>query len=326
MLSKQIQFVLKYFDACGFNSGQSKLSNSQRAVYITNTTHILMAIFFSLFKIRMIVMLFSAHRFAFAINFILQYSAALYTYWCIILDSNLQDREHRQFWKFVQLIDQLYNPQNDFSFTCCILKFFFCFFISAVAILMALVIGNSSDIEVVFMYIFLIKISEARIFYCILCVEILRFKLNTIDNALTDLRQFKSIREYYYCVYEIASLLNDVFGVSQVAAILFCFYFFLADVNWLYIHFTNQSTMLIIGTWILIFFFFIFKQDLSQRDFFLNTLASFIWLIHPMMLIYFLSESVTRCSLMVHFKDVCFWRKKKYYETYFFNIRFRKRV
>lgn len=247
MLSKQIECVLKYFDACGFNSGQSKLSSSQRAVYITNTTHILMAVFFSLFKIRMILKLFSAQKLVLAINFILQYSAALYTYWCIILDSNLQDRKHRHFWKIVHLIDEFYFPQNDFSSTCFILKFFFCFFTSAVAILMVLVLGDPLDKEILFMYIFLIKISEARIFYCILCVEISRFQMKTIDDALTDFCQLKSIREYYYCVYEMTNLLNDVFGLSQVAAILFCFYFFLADVNWIYIHFTNQSTMLIIG-------------------------------------------------------------------------------
>lgn len=239
MLPKRINYLLTYFDVCGFNSGWSKLSSSRKAIHRTNITHILMAVFFTLFKIHMILG-FSTVRLVKAINFMLQYSAALYTYWCIIIDSHLQMQKHRHFWQTVQRIDKFYCPQNKFTIKYYLLKFGLCFFTSALAILVIILAGNLSQSEVVIMYIFLIKICEARVFYYIFCVEVLRFQLKQLKDALKNhpyhLRRIRWIRQYYDRVYEMSNFLIGVFGLSQVAAVLFCFVFFMADLNWIYIN------------------------------------------------------------------------------------------
>lgn len=252
MLPKTTKCVLFYFDTCGFSSGLSNLSNNWKSVFITRTIHILMAAFFTLFEIRLIVRLVLAERFVEGINFILQYSVALYAYYSIILDANIQQKKHRHFWKIVQQIDEFYFRQKDFTFKCLVMKFFCCFFISALAILIILVIGNPDDNDIVINYIVIIKICEARVFYCIFCVEMIQFQLKIIKTTLANQRirchLYKYIREYYYRVYEMMNLLNDIFGISQVAVVLFCFYFLLADLNWLYLHVTRRNDYLTVNT------------------------------------------------------------------------------
>lgn len=239
MLPEKTKFVLTYFDACGFNSGFSRLSNSRKTFHRTNILHILMAVFFTLYKIRFIIRILTMDSVR-IINFVIQYSAALYTIWSIVFDSHFQKREHWHFWEVLQKIDEHYSSQNSFTFKYFSCKFLLCFSTSALAILMIVFFGDLSKSEVVFMYIFLIKICEARVFYYIFCLEVLQFQLKTIENSLTNnrssLHRLKRIREYYQYIYEMGSLLNNIFGLSQVTANLFCFYFFLADLNWIYIN------------------------------------------------------------------------------------------
>lgn len=240
--------ALTYFDACGFNSGMSKLSTNPKIANIINAAHILLAIFFALFKVCLVIKFSTDVRLLKAINFILQYSAALYTNLSIILDGNLQKRKHRRFWAIVEQID----AQNNFNFTSSILKFFLCSFTSVLAILLLFIVGTTpSDNDVIYMYMFLFKIAEARFFHYILCMEVVQFQLKTIQNVLTnqklDIRRIKWIRDYYHSVYQMMDLLNNIFGWSNVALILCCFYFFIADVNWVYIHFVEQSYWLFIS-------------------------------------------------------------------------------
>lgn len=322
MLPRGINYLLTYFDVCGFNSGLSKLSKSRGAIHRTNTIHIIMAVFFTLYKVRMMLS-FSTVPFVKAINFTLQYSAALYTYWSIILDSNLKKREHRLFWQTVQRINASYFSQNSSTFTYYSLKFALCFITSVSGILIIILMGDLSKSEVVWMYIFLIKFCEARVFYYIFCVEVLQFQLRTIKSTYTcnGRNRFKWMREYYYSVYEMGCCLNETFGLSQVLAIFFCFYFFLADLNWIYINIqvvndsVRHSTRIISKTTA--------QNIIVQWIYYEYVLASFIWVLHPPMLIYFLSESTTRCSLMVCFeKSYIFWRNSHRLWNIVFNICF----
>lgn len=107
MLPKRTIHLFYYFDACGFNSGLSKLSISKKSVNIINIVHILMATLFTLYKIRLIIKLLSLVQMVEVINFTLQYSVALYTYWIIIFNSNIQKRQHELFWRVIHQIDEI---------------------------------------------------------------------------------------------------------------------------------------------------------------------------------------------------------------------------
>lgn len=250
MFSRKMKYLLNYFDVCGFNSGLSKLSRSRKAIYITNTMHILMVIFVSFYQFRWMMKYFLSVQSLEVVNYLLQYLATLYTYCFIMLDSNLQMRKHRQFWRVFKQIDEFYHQQNGLNITSYLSKFLLCFFISSFVILIVIVTTeNLSDIEALFVYLFLIKVSEARVFHYLLCLEVLKFQLKTIENSLinrpSDIRQFKWMRGHYHYIYEMVNCLNSIFGLSQVAIILFCFYFFLTDVNFIYVSlYTVEQTAL----------------------------------------------------------------------------------
>lgn len=204
MLNTSIKFVLIYFDACSFNSGLTKLSRSRKAVGIINTLHILMAIFAFLYQFRWILKDMLSVQLIEVVNYVIYYSAALYTYWLIIMDSHLQKREHRYFWEIIQQIDRIYFPQNQFKLKYYSLKFFVCFTSSAVVVSIFIAAENMSDNEALFVFMFLIKMCEARAFYYMFCLEVLQFQLKTIKNVLinrkTDVRRCKWIRGYYHCI------------------------------------------------------------------------------------------------------------------------------
>lgn len=181
MFPKIFYYLLNYFDANGFNSGLTKLSSSKKAIYIANIVQIAMAVFFLLFKIHMAIKFMASVRMIEVVNYVLQYSCPLYTYYAIILDTCTQKREHTQFWKFVRNIDEFYFPQNGLNLTNFFLKFLLCFFTSVLAtsivLLKGIVLSNNflSEYENSIVFIFLVKICEARAFYYIFCLEILQY-------------------------------------------------------------------------------------------------------------------------------------------------------
>lgn len=206
-----------------------------------------MAVFCTLYQFRFVILFQLTTRMIEVVNYMLQYSVALYTYWCIIFDSNRQMRENQRFWKVVEKADKFPFTQNDIQLKHYCSKFLLCFYTSALGILSTIVKTDGEYKELMFVYLFLIKICEARAFYYIFCLEVLQFQLNKIEKVPRDQhddqRTFKQMRGHY--VYDMTNHLNNAFGVSQVAMILFCFYFLLTDINWAYVDIvnTNQTVM-----------------------------------------------------------------------------------
>ena len=255
MLPKRIEFLLFFFDVFGYNSGSSKLSRHQKTACFIYIAHVLLVVFFTFYKIRLIFELISLPIVE-LINPIIQYSASLYFYWFIIVDSVFYRREHQHFWKILEKFNKFYySNRYKTTFKYFVLKLT-TYFITTLLCLFVVTMIIGQLIDYLYVYIILMKTSEFRVFYYIFCLEALhnqmkiincKFKRNKSKRFVLHLKEFRRIRDHYSCAYEITNCLNKVFGLSQVTAILYCFYVILADLNWMITHVDVLSSHLILA-------------------------------------------------------------------------------
>lgn len=252
MLPSRILFILNFYDLFGYNSGVgwTKCHLVANIIYVQ---HIIFAMLFTLYKIRLTLGLLHAMQWIEFFNQMLKYSAALNAYWLIVLDSIFYRRQHQRFWNILQTISIEFAHQNDFKIGLYILKVisYFSMVVTSVSIVSITTDLTAGLGETVFLhFIFLIKMCQLRVFYYIFCIDTLHFQFKMIERELKLVNRwnlkhpaytFRWIRRYYYCIYEMSTLLNQVFGWNQVVVVSFCFYFFLTDLNWVYTHYLQLT-------------------------------------------------------------------------------------
>lgn len=250
--------VLNFFDIFGYCTESSALTKYRSKIQILIfSVHFILAVLFSLYGFHMFVEMYSLFGLLETLNELVQYTIGLFTYWSILLDSLLHRRKHRHFWQIVERIDQCFCTQTETfrSFSHKIIEFF-PVTISLYLILFAM--ASIPQICSVLVFHCLITICQLRMFYYIYCLEVVDWQLKMIEHEIViiktnlphvanqkyrfDLNRFQWINRYYYCVIEMTILLNDIFGVSQIASMLFGFYAFLTDLNWVYVN-VDRSTV-----------------------------------------------------------------------------------
>lgn len=269
MLPTQIVFILNFFDFCGFNSGSSRLSQRPQITYIIYSMHILMAIILTLFEYRLMDVYYPLLSLSEAISESLQYSAALYTYWIIILDSVVHRRAHRHFWTVLQRIDRCFSCQPKRDISGYTTKLIIYALKTLCVIVIRLTVSSFVGFSVDLAYMILYMICEARMFYYLFCLEVLYLQLQIVEDEIImmmttlkastsresqkqridvisvcysfELQRLRWIRGYFQCAHKMMDLLNQIFGWSHVAGITCCFYYILSESNWLYIHFCELS-------------------------------------------------------------------------------------
>lgn len=123
MLPERIEDMLTFFDACGYNTGSSRLSQNRKVAILIHFVHFSVAVFFSLCLIHSTIWLLPAMRFVGLLNYVLQISTAIFTYWFIIFDSLLRWQKHQQFWRIFQKTYESYSPQCSFKLRLYLIKF-----------------------------------------------------------------------------------------------------------------------------------------------------------------------------------------------------------
>lgn len=276
MLPNQIVHILNLFDTCGFNSGTSALCKNKKANYFIYFLHISAATILTLFEFHLMAIYYPSLGLSEAISESLQCSAALYTYWLILLDSFLHRRAHKHFWDVLRQIDKCYSCQPKRVIHSYMVKFTIYYFKTVAIMFIRLIISSFVGFSVDFAYIMLFIICELRMFYYLFCLEILHFQLKMVEDEVKimmnilnlasvrdhhlllhidvisagysfEMQRLKWIRGYFHCVHKMMYLLNEIFGWSHVAGISFCFYYILTESNWFYIHFNEISSVHRIG-------------------------------------------------------------------------------
>lgn len=287
MLPRHLSYFLIVFDMFGSNSGLTRLTKNQNTARIIYFVHILLVIlsinnnyhlyrsFYVKFKIAT-----SFHLNTYVgmvISEYLQYSTAFYTYLMVVGDMILHNKLHRRFWKLYQTIEKRFHNQSNIEFKVFLFKFIEFFLVTIIAMVWILKLG-SSYLKLGLVFICLIKACEIRAFYYIFCLEIVYYQFQLIEKEIlniknvfniTDIKKchpmlfadnsalrsflshrLKWIRNYFHCIYVMADHLNIMFGWSNVAVILHCFYLPLADFTWCYVVFSNLNLEAQIGKYI----------------------------------------------------------------------------
>lgn len=302
MLSNQIECILNLFDIFGYNSGSSQLSRNQKTACFIYIMHILLAIFYTIYAIQSMIMV-PGIRMIVLINAAFVYISAVSAYWFIVFDSIFHKRENQLFWIFLKRNNEFLTDLNTMCFKLK-LAVYICTTISCVLLYIL-----TSDVSIgltMFLHSILIKICEIRVFYYLFCLDVLYHQLKIIVQKLEmiktkinfciDSNEFKWIRLHYNCVYQMANLLNDVFGLSQVTGISYCFYITLTNINYLLVSYNDIPPLNALGKSKIEYFFSRIFPKYFYRIFYLGVL---FWVANYPILIIYVSQSVTRCYVMV---------------------------
>lgn len=313
MLPSQIVNVLNFFDVMGYCTGSTALTKYRQIRLLIHVMHSVFAVLFTMYMFQLSVELYQVMGLLETLNELAQYSVALNTYWLIILDSFLHRYKHRSFWMIVQLIDEHFCSQTVFlrGYLCKIFEYFpvtlissyLIYFLKAVPQVRAVFIGDT-----------LITICQLRVFYYLFCLEVVNWQLKMIETEVKimksvspmddkthpfrefDLKRFKWINKYYDCVMEMTELLNDIFGWSQIASILCCFYTLLTNLNWLYANLDRLSVTHSSGS-----FQVTFKLPSIFCDRKTEFLVSIFWMVHTQLIIFYLFRGAYLYSVTVSF-------------------------
>lgn len=258
MLSSQIVYILNFFDAFGYCTESSAFIHHKRIKLFIVFGHIILAVLFTLYQFQLVFELNSLLGALKTSNEVVQYIFGLYTYWLIILDSFLNRQAHRCFWQTLQQSHTFLFSQflDVHGYLWKLIEFF------AITILLYLLnywLGVILDNASIFVFLVLITICQIRVFYYLFALNILNAQLMVIEHEIIaiknishlrsdskcsisyELKRFKWVAEYYQCVIEMTKFLNDIFGWSQIALVLFCFFTFMTNLNWWYSKFDELS-------------------------------------------------------------------------------------
>lgn len=312
MLPKQIVCILNFFDICGYCTESSALAQHKRIQLLLFIAQVLLACVFTWNQFQLTLDFYEYLGPLQTGNEMLQYSTALCTHWLIIFDSFVYRREHRRFWTILQRFDRRVCKPC-ISFRKYLFKFYEYFLVSIALYALSFYFRGIPRIYGAFIYAGLMIICQFRVFYYIFCLDIVNWQLQTIDNELIkeiqslhnrneryDLKCFKWFNKHYGCVVEMTELLNEVFGWSQFALILFAFYGLLTDLNWCYaafgsVPYTAYFSKRVIKS------VFIFRFRLISK---IRHSVTVAWVIHGQLIPFYLFHGTYKCTLTVRIDSI----------------------
>lgn len=301
MLPSRIVHILNFFDVCGYCTGSSALAEHKKLQLIIFAIHLASVLVLTFYQFQTFTDLYPAIGFLETLNEMVQYSIELYTYCLILWDSFLYRKQHIRFWRAFQKINA-HLKTNDPFYNGYVCKFIEYFLVTNILYVSIFLVEGFPLMSPVFIFLVLILVCQLRVFYYLFCVEAINSQLNVIEHIATGkaVSQIKCINEYYDCVTEMFELLSDIFGFSQVAVVLFCFYFLLTDLNWLYACYDRFSPVQICGR-----YFISFREfELIVAKMVYNGIVSVAaaWIAHSQLVIIYLFRSTYNCSNTVCFQ------------------------
>lgn len=208
-------------------------------------------------------------------NDILKFAVLLNSYYLSIFELYFNRHIQQHFWTLFTCVDQHFCSHQRFYLRNYLfqMKIYFAAAILSYIIYFNRLFANSRDkfLDFWFVYTYVVLIYQNRSFYYMFFMEVISYELQIIDRELNEMlfycgrfhsgykktkkiflekfhrNRFKWIRQYYATIYEMNCTINEVFGWSNVAAILLSFHLILADINWFYWKLLNKYEFSILG-------------------------------------------------------------------------------
>lgn len=255
MSERRMVGLLKFFDSCGFNTKSTSLSNDRNVTCLIACAHILMAVVFTAYEFLFFYQFNHFTELSEIVNEFIEYSGSICAYWLIIFDSICHGRANQRFWTIFHQSNVNIRRQSNViprSYLIKIVEFFSAKMVVDLIFVTHYDFGGFVGVAAVLLYvayIIPIVISIVRIFYYIFCLEIVLHDMKTLQGELKNIEKSDNCSDLqcsdwvhkYNCIHGMVDLLNEIFGLSQVGAVLLCFYTLFTDMNYLYIHFDELS-------------------------------------------------------------------------------------
>lgn len=277
MFPKWIDLLLKFYDVCGFNTETSKKTSKASRIF---AVHSILAFTFSCFiLIHAMCPVIVGNVLPYIVNELLQMMNGILTYWVIIIESYCQCETQRKFWKIYELIEKHQSRSKKSFLRIYLIKFVEFFGVITIVQIIFMQYYNEYVGNYIFFriaYLFSQIIYQYRVFYFIFYLELVKYELQYIKTELKniaeliDLNSVKSVkRRTKWCdttmkelsenslkeinanfqlVYELTKCINQVFGWSNCAIILYCFHLPLTDTNWAIWEIGKRSNRYVQGT------------------------------------------------------------------------------
>lgn len=232
--------LLNFFEVCGFHHsawGQHRITK-----YAIIAIQILLMYLFTVNETRYILALTEFTEKLGLLNFSFFYSAALVSYWIIMIESYTQQSAQKMFWEIFGQLDDTSCERNSlkqlylFKYAIHLILFIFMLLVSSQDM-------NTSATAIMTYYVLLFMCNN-WLFYFLFYLTLIRNELEQIrsyslyyrsfdcKNVLCDIR-IKS-RNHYQRVFEMTECMNRFCGWSQYATILLSFYTLLTYINFVY--------------------------------------------------------------------------------------------
>lgn len=281
MLPPKVVYLLQFFDLSGFNTKATCLSKQRKYIYFVYVMHISLVLYLTLFFCYLVIHYYPVIQVGIleAISENFQYSFGLATYWLIIFDLFHHRHTNHHFLSNFQKIYSRFpsSSSSKCTFQQYIVKLVEYLSVTLLIMIIKLSLNSFMNTFVEISYTIVFKVCQIRIFYYIFCLEVVHFQLKSIESEIQKIQsglkflkknitiqidtlhhessllyffeiyRFQWIRRHFDCVYAMVEHLNEIFGWSNVAAISYCFYLFLTDLNWFYIHYRDLSLTYCIG-------------------------------------------------------------------------------
>lgn len=187
------------------------------------------------------------------INSVMQVYGGLFSYSMILLHSAIYRREHRLFWTLFQEFHTQFGQQPTYyNWNQTIIKFIVLFFIFSINVYIAVLeYPNDYIIELLAIFvvvrIYHIRIIQYLIYMDIIVGNVKMLHLKTIEATVSrgPSKEFlKDIRDIHKKTFDMVDCLNEAFGVSQFVVLLVFFFLHLTDLNWDYLHLSEETMIL----------------------------------------------------------------------------------
>lgn len=176
------------------------------------------------------------------LNFACFYSAALVTYWIIMIESYLQKCPQKRFWEIFKRLDDFGQCKQSMK-QLYVYKYVIHLTLFVVMLLVSAQDANTSAGAIMTYYVLLFMCNN-RIFYFLFCLTLIKYELEQIKHYSLFYRSFdretivcnirNKARKHYQRVFEMTECMNGFFGWSQCATVLLSFYTLLTYFNFVY--------------------------------------------------------------------------------------------
>lgn len=242
MLPRPMKLLLGLFDILGYFTESPPNNAAQKLRYIFG------ALYIGYFR-AFVYDLPSIMNFAEGLNAKMQFAAASFMQTITFVDAFVHRGDQRRLWAYARVASELLHIQSDGYEWNRIVFIFMGLLLVFVVHGLTTTWAQSYTYKVqVLIPMILIRMYHIRIVQFMVAMELVWVNVKQMKGRAMEaviLRgtvkdSLKSVRDIHGMTLRMVDCLNDIFGYSQFAIVMFCFFVLLTDYNWAYLNFIRQ--------------------------------------------------------------------------------------